>query len=378
MTRRPLQLTTTVSRSKPSTYWHARVGVVWLLSCAALVGGLLSGCAHSTYYASDLPAELQAPPNAVGAAIDLSQFAKPTTANDIVEPGDVLDVSIATGLETRRAAPWELRVDDRGVVMIPIVGAVRIAGMTLTEADQAIYNAAVSRGFYRNPNVAVTRIDRRQSRVIVAGAVKRPGSYDLPASSCDVLSAIVAAGGLDPDADTIVEVRLPATPNAPRRPHGGEQLASYSENAPAEARTVQLDLSQPQHIHDWDVALTDGAVVSVRERPDHMVAVMGKVKKPGQFEMPQGAELNLLDALALAGGRTLEFADKVYVVRQSAEGGDPVLIRASVNDAKGDPAANIRLAPGDLVSVEETPLTMGLGALKSFFRLTVSSRYTLF
>ena len=378
MTDSPHQLCLWRKWSQRKVRLHARGVVVGLLGCVSLLNAAISGCAHSAYYASDLPPELQAPANAAGGAIDLSQFAKPTTTNDVVEPGDVLEVSIATGLEPRFPPRWNLRVDDQGVITVPIVGPVRIAGMALSQADQAVYNAAVQRGFYRNPNVAVTRVDRRQSRIIVAGAVKRPGSYDLPASSCDVLSAIVAAGGLVPAADTIVEVRLPPVPNARPGANGPEQFASYTRDGSAEGKTIQLDLSQAQHINDWDVVLTDGAVVSVRERPDHMVAVMGKVKKPGQFEMPQGAELHLLDALALAGGRTMEFADKVYVVRQSDDGGDPVLIRASVSDAKGDPAANIRLAPGDLVSVEETPLTMGLGALKSFIRVTVSSRYTLF
>jgi len=358
----------------------------------------VAGCGGGAYYASELPPEFQAPVIANAAKIDLSRFAKPTTTTDLVEAGDLLDVSIATGLEDRRAPHWRLRVDDQGAVLVPIVGPVRLAGLALSDADRAIYDAAVSRGYFRNPNVSVRRVDRRENRIVVAGAVKRPGAYDLPSSSSDVLSALVAAGGLRSDADTIVEVRQPGSPQSPQQnPHAplqGEQFASHrsdgekagseDEGAGSEgegaaaASDFQLDLARPEEIRDRDVALADGAVVTVKERPDHVIAVMGKVKRPGHFDMPDDSELRVLDAIALAGGRTIQFADKVYVVRQKDDGSEPLLIRASIADAKSNPAANIRLAPGDVVSIEETPITVGLEAIKRVIRVSLSSRAVLF
>ena len=55
-----------------------------------------------------------------------------------------------------------------------------------------------------------------------------------------------------------------------------------------------------------------------------------------------------------------------------------MMIDVSVRDAKADGDANLRLAPGDLVSVEETPVTAVLDTLKSFIRFGVSSSVPLF
>ena len=63
-------------------------------------------------------------------------------------------------------------------------------------------------------------------------------------------------------------------------------------------------------------------------------------------------------------------ADRVYVIRQPRSGGDPVVIGASVADAKKSGADNLLLAPGDLVSVESTFATTVADVARSFFRVS--------
>jgi len=100
-----------------------------------------------------------------------------------------------------------------------------------------------------------------------------------------------------------------------------------------------------------------------------MVFVDGLVKKPGEIELPRDRELRLLDALALAGGRNVQMADKVWVVRQVPGRPEPVLIEVSVKQAKRDRRSNLRLAAGDVMSVEDTPATFVYDLLKNFFRV---------
>jgi hypothetical protein len=50
---------------------------------------------------------------------------------------------------------------------------------------------------------------------------------------------------------------------------------------------------------------------------------------------------------------------------------EPTVIRASLFDAKRDGRENLRLAPGDLVSVEATPATLVLDTATNFFRVAV-------
>ena len=101
---------------------------------------------------------------------------------------------------------------------------------------------------------------------------------------------------------------------------------------------------------------------------------MGKVKKQGQFEIAAQQDMRFLDAIAMAGGKQTVLADKAYIVRQANNQSEPVLIRVSIRDAKANPDANLRLAPGDVVSVEETPLTVGVETFTKLIRLSVGSR----
>ena len=86
----------------------------------------------------------------------------------------------------------------------------------------------------------------------------------------------------------------------------------------------------------------------------------------------------MLDALAMAGGRTLTFADRVFVVRPVPLAAKPALIEVSVREAKENSAANILLTDGDVVSVEETPVTLVLGVLNQFIRFGVNGSVRVF
>ncbi len=148
-------------------------------------------------------------------------------------------------------------------------------------------------------------------------------------------------------------------------------LAGFPRPQPAAAappRSVRIDLQQVHQMHPGSFQVADGSTVMVMKRTKRYVHVIGLVRKPDQFEMPEDQELRLLDAIAKANGRTLEIADKVRVTRIVPNRPEPVVIEASVSEAKRSAGSNIRLAPGDIVSVEETPVTMVVGTIRDFVR----------
>jgi len=100
---------------------------------------------------------------------------------------------------------------------------------------------------------------------------------------------------------------------------------------------------------------------------------MGLVNRPGHFDIPLDDELRLLDAVAMAGGRRLEIADKVSVTRRAGQTGQPITITASMREAQHNGQANIRLAAGDVVQIEETTVTFTLETLRNFVRLGVTT-----
>jgi polysaccharide export outer membrane protein len=284
-----------------------------------------------------------------------------------------------------------------------LIGNVEIGGMELTAAEAAIRDASVEREIYRNPQVSVAVQKRRSNKVTVLGAVNREGTYELPSNQSDLLAALVAAGGLAKDADTVIEIRAPQSPIAGARgvaevedassveePPGRVTLANLGEDEAPQAAlppappaempaSVRINLAS-SNLQSVSHDVADGGVVMVMRRPKQMVQVIGLVKRPGQFEVPADQDVRLLDAVALAGGLTTEMADKVIVVRQQAGGADSIMIRASLDKAKREHLENFRLAAGDVVSVEETALTFTMTELQKYIRFTVSaaSRLTLF
>jgi polysaccharide export outer membrane protein len=194
--------------------------------------------------------------------------------------------------------------------------------------------------------------------------VQRPGTYDLPAANNDLLSALMAAGGLTDKAATIVEIR--GSPS-------GAAIGGDRQPASAATDPVRIDLIAASEGITPEYQIRDGSVIMVREQDPKKIQVIGLVRKPDQFEIPRDQEIRLLDAIALANGRTLELADKVHIVRNIERGSKSIVIAASVREAKRSAAANILLAPGDVVSVEETPLTFTVGTIREFVRFGFSS-----
>ena len=340
--------------------------LVWIAGATVLLVSMATGCHQAQRFrASNLPAELTAPPLASLRNIDLSGIARSDGNNNRLYAGDLVEITIATGLEVQDPPLWRGRVGEDGAVAVPLVGKVRVAGLESVQAEQRIRDESINRGKFVDPNVTLVRIKQRSNLVTVVGAVEKPGTYELPVTGCDVLSALVMAGGVTDEAGTVVELRHP-----PRRiataQLGTPQLASFHQDQTTviPASTVQIKLERAQN-SGTDFQLYDGSTVMVMQRPQRYVHVIGLVKRADQFEFPENQELRLLDALALAGGRTLSIADRVQIIRTVPGRTEPVVITASVSEAKNGPA-NIRLAAGDVVSVEETPATFVVGTIREF------------
>ena len=82
-------------------------------------------------------------------------------------------------------------VDKEGTITIPVVGKIKVVGLTTSEAREAIRTAADK--FYNNPAVTVRYAN---FKVNVGGEVLKPGSYIMPNEKVSILDAITMAGDL--------------------------------------------------------------------------------------------------------------------------------------------------------------------------------------
>ena len=89
------------------------------------------------------------------------------------------------------------RLNSDGNVSLPLLGSVRLSGLTLTQATARV-TELYARDYLVNPKVNVTLVSYAKRRFTVLGQVNRPGSFEMPEGSptgIDLLEAIAMAGG---------------------------------------------------------------------------------------------------------------------------------------------------------------------------------------
>jgi polysaccharide export outer membrane protein len=352
-----------------------------LLIRALFLGLFLAsaGCSRNVYHVSTLPREFLAPSAVNVEAVNLAGLHANSECPQVIQRGDVLDVSMVTDFTKLTTTIAPLRVGDDGTVAVPLVGKVAVAGSTMEEAERTIAAAGIERGVYRTPCVTVTFKEQRKNRVTVVGAVQKPGTHELPRGSSSLLNALVAAEGLSKEAGPEVEIRRSTTPQslaARGTRHDAEgRLVSYEEPQPPPS--VKLNLAEAAAQGQANFPLEDGDVVHVARRAVKPIYVMGLVRKPGELPYPGNQDLRVLDAIAVAGGCSNPVADKVVVIRQVPVGAEPVRIELSLQEAK-DGQDNLQLAPGDTMIVEQTAGTVVIDTLQNFFRFGFTSALPIF
>ncbi len=87
------------------------------------------------------------------------------------------------------------RVNEEGLIVMPLIGNVKVGGLTPREAEQAIA-ARLGESYLQNPQINIFVVDYASQKVTVTGQVKKPGVFPV-AGRTTLMQAIALAGGLD-------------------------------------------------------------------------------------------------------------------------------------------------------------------------------------
>ena len=364
-----------------------------VLGVLAIICLSLTGChganhyyAGNSYFGKRLPDSMRLAERVRTDTVDLTKLAGGVGDSDTINTGDVLEVKIAAGLSDNDQITMGARVSSDGTISLPEIGTVNVVGIEPAGAESLIRTAAISKQLFYNPAVTVRFTDRRMNTVRVMGAVKMPGMYKLPPNSSDVVSALAAASGLAEDAGETIEVKNPVTQNRGERPAiAGDPASPYSNVSSTTAagmvssdmNSYTINLISAAKSGDGQYRVEDGGVIMVEKRDPEAIYVGGLVKTPNRIEFPVGEDLRLLQAISLAGGVSNQMANKIYVVRQTAQGHDPEVIEVSLRAAKHSDDWNVRLGAGDVITVEHTPATVLMEALQ-IIRFGINGSTTFF
>ncbi|MFY7866983.1 polysaccharide export protein EpsE [Roseateles sp.] len=216
------------------------------------------------------------------------------TAEYRLGSGDVLRITVYQNQDLT----LETRVSEVGVVSYPLLGNVRIGGLSVTQAEQLIADGLKNGNFVKNPQVTIVVLQVKGNQANVLGQVNRPGRYPIETADMRLTDLISNAGGVAA---------------------GGAEILVLTGKRNGKPYRAEIDLPAifAPGGSDNDVFIQNGDVVWVDRGP--MVYIYGEVQRPGPMRLERG--MTLMQSLATGGGLTQRGTEKgIRVHRKNAEG----------------------------------------------------------
>lgn len=217
----------------------------------------------------------------------------------------------------------ETRINDGGTVSYPLLGSVKLGGLTVTEAEKKLATGLRDGNFLKQPQVSILLITAAANQVSVLGLVNKPGRFPLVAGMLKLSEIMAQAGGIvQANGSDIVIVS---------GVRGGKPFRKEVDFPKVFASTGAQE----------DFPLENGDTIWVDRAP--VVYIYGEVQRPGVQALPR--DMTVLQSLATAGGLTLRGTERGIRVHRRDESGEVKIIQPGIND---------KLQPNDVIYVKES------------------------
>ena len=251
----------------------------------------------------------------------------------IVGPGDIFAVVVSSGEEIEA---FEVPVAASGSLLVPFIGPIPVAFLSLAEADRAI-QAAIKKRFYQL-GVSISLAHLRTFPINVVGEVHMPGAVDI--EGVEQASQLIAkAGGLIDGPDR----------KGSRR---NIQIMRLNENGQWYNTGRRVDLEQWNRTGDeqYNPFMLDGEQIVVPVAHSDSIYVAGAVQYPSGYEFASGDRVS--DLIVLGNGlRAHSPPKRAHLLRLSDDGEWRSIDIDLAGALAGDPQANLPLRSGDKLYV---------------------------
>lgn len=216
----------------------------------------------------------------------------------------------------------DTRVAETGNITFPLIGVIKVGGLTLAGAADAIAKALQAGNFIQKPQVNIQLIRNSGNQVSVLGLVGRPGRFPLETFSTRLSEMLAVAGGISPSgADSVI-------------------VTGTRNNKPFRKEVDIVGMFLENKL-DEDLIVAGGDVLYVHRQP--MFYIYGEVQRPGTYRIERG--MTVRQALVQGGGLTLRGTERnLRVFRRGADGKI-----GAVNVDMSDP-----VQPDDVLNVRES------------------------
>jgi polysaccharide biosynthesis/export protein len=271
-----------------------------------------------------------------------------------IGPGDILQVTV-TAAQEAGVAPvvpaLQVRVKSDGTIDMPLAGSIKVADLTLEDAEQAVL--ASYGKYYRQASALVQVAQPAPTTVLILGAVANPGLQGLPGTERNLLFAMARAGGASQSAS------------------GSVTLQRIRQN-----ETVTLNLRDPEQLKAALAMepLESGDIVTVHSATPNTIFVGGLVLAASPQTYGPGTEMTVLQALAAAGGLRQDLTPTEATLIRRTDGKD-VHVKLNLDRIAKGKDENITLAAGDILWVPHTAGTRVQEFFNQHFKYSAGANY---
>ena len=216
----------------------------------------------------------------------------------------------------------DVRVSEAGSISFPLIGAVKVGGLTTGQAEKRIADALKSGNFVKQPQVSILVTNVRGNQASVLGQVNKPGRYPLEVADMRLTDVLALAGGISTTGADFVTV------------------VGTRDGKPYRAE-VDLPTVFAPGKRGEDLIIQNGDVIWVDHSP--MVFIYGEVQRPGAQRLERG--MTVMQLLASGGGLTQRGTEKGLQLRRRGPDGRIQSTQPSMDDTLRD---------GDVVYVKES------------------------
>ncbi|OYV00131.1 MAG: polysaccharide export protein EpsE [Burkholderiales bacterium PBB5] len=232
--------------------------------------------------------------------------------------GDVVRISVFQNPDLT----LETRVTEAGIISFPLLGSLRLGGLSITAAEKLIADGLRNGNFVKQPQVNVVLVQVRGNQASVLGQVNRPGRYPIEVADMRLTDLLAIAGGTA---------------------QGGSDVVVVTGTRDGKPFRKELDLPTLFAIggKDQDLLILNGDTVWIDRQP--LVYIYGEVQRPGPMRVERG--MTVMQVLATGGGLTQRGTQKgIRLHRKSADGKVQVI----------EPTLDDKVQDADVVFVRES------------------------
>lgn len=222
----------------------------------------------------------------------------------------------------------EARVSEGGTISYPLIGSVKLGGLSIGAAEQTIADALIQGGFVKKPQVNIVLLTMRGNQVSVLGQVNRPGRFPLETFNTRLSDVLAAAGG--------------AIPGAGNSPGGSDSvIVTGMRDGKPFRKEIDIPSLYLNNTPESDILMMGGDSIYVPRAP--VFYIYGEAQRSGVYRVER--DMTVMQALATGGGPTLRGTErKVRLNRKNAIG----------NTEEVSPQMTDPVLPNDVLYVRES------------------------